>query len=319
MSKLSDTRIVFMGTPHFAETIVQSLVDAKYNVVAVYTQPDRPSGRDQEVMQSPVKIFADVHHIPVEQPSRLDASAQETLRALKPDIIIVAAYGKILPESILDIPPLGCINVHASLLPRWRGASPIQNALLAGDTETGITIMKMDAGMDTGPILKQTKLPIDPSDTTATLLPKLAAAGSKLLLSTLREWLEKTLEPTPQSTEGVTLCQLIEREDGKIFWSHEAETIYNRYRALSPWPGIFSFWRKDASLLRIKFHSIALQKQSPETHHELGQVFEIGDTIGVATARGTILLNEVQLEGKSCVSIRDFVRGYPDFVGAILE
>ncbi len=319
MPKVSNIRVVFMGTPLFAETVLRSLVDSEYAVVSVYTQPDRPSGRSQEIIQSPVKILADTCHIPVEQPDRFDAAAQETLRALKPDVIVVAAYGKILPKDVLDIPPFGCVNVHASLLPRWRGASPIQNALLAGDTETGVTIMKMDAGMDTGPILKQVRVLIDPSDTTATLLPKLAIAGSELLLPTLREWLKKTLEPAPQSADGVTLCQLIEREDGKIFWSYEAEMIYNRYRALSPWPGIFSFWRKNASLLRIKFRKISLQRQSPEARHELGQVFEIGDLIGVATARGTILLEEVQLEGKSCVPIKDFVRGYPDFVGAILE
>ncbi|MGB2791578.1 MAG: methionyl-tRNA formyltransferase [Candidatus Moraniibacteriota bacterium] len=319
MSEASSTRVVFMGTPHFAETMLQSIVGAGYNVVAAYTQPDRPSGRNQEVVQSPVKIFADTHSIPVKQPVRFDSEAKEMLRALKPDIIIVAAYGKILPQEVLDIPPFGCINIHASLLPRWRGASPVQNALLAGDTETGVTIMKMDAGMDTGAIFKQKTVPIDPLDTTATLLPKLAKASTALLIPTLEKWLDKEIEPTPQETSGITLCQLIEREDGKVFWSDEAESIYNRYRALSPWPGIFSFWRKDGSLLRIKFHSISLQKQSPEIHHDLGQVFEIGETLGVATTRGTILLDEIQLEGKSCVSAKDFIRGYPDFVGSILE
>lgn len=319
MPETSDTRVIFMGTPLFAESILRSLVDAHYMIVAAYTQPDRPSGRAQEVTQSPIKIFAEAHKIPVEQPARFDRETIEKLQAFRPDIIIVAAYGKILPQEVLDIPPFGCINVHASLLPRWRGASPIQNALLAGDTETGVTIMKMDAGMDTGPILKQKTISIDPTDTTATLLPKLAEASATLLNNSLEEWLENKMEPSPQSSEGITLCQLIEREDGKIFWSDEAESIYNRYRALSPWPGIFSFWRKDGSLLRIKFHRISLQKQSPETSHELGQVFEIGETVGIETARGTILLDEVQLEGKSCVPIKDFVRGYPDFVGAILE
>lgn len=319
MSETSDARVVFMGTPSFAESILTSLVDNHYNIVAVYTQPDRPSGRNQEVTQSPVKMFAEAHAIPVVQPDRFDRETIEQLREFKPDIIIVAAYGKILPQDVLNIPPFECINVHASLLPRWRGASPIQNALLAGDTETGVTIMKMDAGMDTGPIFQQKSLPISSSDTAETLLPKLAEAGASILLSTLEQWLDKKIDPKPQPSEGVTLCQLIEREDGKIFWSDEAESIYNRYRALSPWPGIFSFWRKDGSLLRIKFHRISLQKQSPETPHELGQVFEIGETIGIETARGTILLDEVQLEGKSSVPIKDFVRGYPDFIGAILE
>lgn len=319
MPEASDTRVVFMGTPHFAESILSSLVNSHYTLVAAYTQPDRPSGRAQEIAKSPVKIFAETHAIPVEQPVRFDRETVEKLRVFKPDIIIVAAYGKILPQEVLDIPPFGCVNVHASLLPRWRGASPIQNALLAGDTETGITIIKMDAGMDTGPILKQKAIPIDPTDTTATLLTKLAESGAAILGNTLEKWLRGKIEPSTQPSEGVTLCQLIEREDGKIFWNNEAESIYNRYRALSPWPGIFSFWRKGGSLLRIKFRRISLQKQSPEAPHELGQVFEIGETVGIATARGIILLDEVQLEGKTCIPVKDFIRGYPDFVGAILE
>ncbi len=319
MSDASKTRIVFMGTPSFAETILSSLLEAKYDVVSVYTQPDRPSGRDQEVVKSAVKILAEQKSIPVEQPSRMDEAALETLRSFHPDIVVVAAYGKILPEKMLAIPHFGCINIHTSLLPRWRGASPVQNALLSGDTRTGVTLMLMDKGMDTGPILGQKTLSIAPNDTATTLLPQLAEGGSALLLSTLPQWLDNTIKPAPQDETGVTLCQLIEREDGKIFWSDEAEAIYNRYRALSDWPGIFSFWRKGASLLRIKFHRVSLQKQSPETKHKLGQVFEIGERIGVETSRGIILLDEVQLEGKDRTSIGDFVRGYPDFIGAILE
>lgn len=308
-----------MGTPAFAETILRSLIEANCSVIAIYTQPDKPSGRDQKMEKSPVKILAEAKGIPIEQPSRLDDEAIGTFEKYRPDIAVVAAYGKILPKKILDVPEFGCINVHASLLPRWRGASPVQNAILAGDRETGITIMLMDQGMDTGPILAQTSLPIAPDDTMETLLPKLANTGSELLLSTLPEWLEKKREPVPQDEAKTTLCQLIEREDGKIFWNDEAEAIYNRYRALTPWPGVFCFWKRNASLLRIKFHRISLQKQSPETRHELGQVFEIGDRIGIETARGIILLDEIQLEGKESVPVADFVRGYPDFIGAVLE
>lgn len=319
MSKMDSTRVVFMGTPRFAETILRTLLEANVSVVAVYTQPDRPSGREQEVTQSPVKQLAESKNIPVEQPARLDDTAIDTLSSHKPDIVIVAAYGKILPEKMLGIPRFGCVNVHASLLPRWRGASPIQNALLAGDTETGISIMLMDRGMDTGPLLGQSSIPIAPDDTTETLLPKLMEKGSSLLLSILPEWLEKKIEPTPQQETGATLCQLIERDDGKIIWSDEATSIYNRFRALTPWPGVFTFWKKDGSLLRVKLHRISLQKKSPETKHELGQVFEIGEKVGVQTPEGIILIDEIQLEGKDRLAISDFVRGYPDFIGSILE
>lgn len=319
MSDVSKTRVVFMGTPIFAETVLRALIDTRYDLVAVYTQPDKPSGRDQEVLKSPVKILAEAQRISLEQPSRLDDAAIDTLHSYKPDIVIVAAYGKILPEKMLKAPRFGCINIHASLLPRWRGASPVQNALLAGDTETGVTIMLMDTHMDTGPILAQKIVPIAPDDTTETLLPKLATTGSSLLLETLPDILQEKKEAVPQNENTATLCQLIEREDGKIFWSDEAETIYNRYRALTPWPGIFSFWKKGGSLFRIKLHRISLQRQNSEAQHALGEIFELGDKIGVETARGVIILNEIQLEGKDRVSIHDFIRGYPDFIGSVLE
>lgn len=308
-----------MGTPLFAETILRSLLDGKFDVVAVYTQADKPSGRDQEVKESPVKILAESRNIPVVQPSRLDDAAIDHFRSFAPDLVIVAAYGKIVPPKMLDIPPLGCLNVHGSLLPKWRGASPVQNALLAGEIETGVTLMKMDSGMDTGPIIAQEKMAIDPYDTAATLLPKMADMGSSLLLSTLPAWIQQTLTPTPQDSSRATLCQLIEREDGKIFWNESAETIFNRYRGLTPWPGVFSFWKKDTSLLRIKFHEISFSRQNPETRHALGEVFESGDHIGVETASGIILLIMLQMEGKTVVSARDFVRGYPDFIGSTLE
>lgn len=319
MSDLSKTRIAFLGTPAFAETILHSLIEANCHITAVYTQPDKPSGRDQEFTKSPVKILAESRQIPVEQPSRLDESAIESFRKYEPDIAIVAAYGKILPEKMLGIPKFGCLNIHASLLPRWRGASPIQNTLLSGDTETGITIIKMDVGMDTGGIITEKKVSIAPLDTTETLLPKLAETGATLLLSILPDWLDGKDKTTPQDESSATLCQLIEREDGKIFWSDEAESILRRFRALQPWPGIFSFWRRNGSLIRIKFHRISIQKQNPEIKHELGQVFEIGERIGVSTGNGIILLDEIQIEGKDRISIVEFVRGYPDFIGSILE
>ena len=312
-------KIVFMGTPYFAEIVLSALVEAGHSVVAAYTQPDKPTGRDQEVAQCPVKVLAESHNIPVEQPSALNDDAIKTFRSYDADIVIVAAYGKILPESMLKIPEFGFVNIHASLLPRWRGASPIQNALLAGDMETGVTLMQIEKGTDTGPLLAARSLPILPEDNLDTLTAKLAREGASLLLETLPNIFKKTIEPKPQDHEQATVCQLIEREDGKIFWNEEAETIYNRYRALSPWPGIFSFWKRENSLLRIKFHRISIQKKNPETKYPLGQVFEIGEHIGVQTGNGIVFLEEVQLEGKNRTSMREFLQGYPDFVGAMLE
>lgn len=308
-----------MGTPHFAEASLTLLFEAGYHIVAVFTQPDKPSGRDQTSVQSAVKIFAEKNTIPVIQPLTLKHEALEQLRSYRPDIVVVAAYGKILPESFLGVPRYGCVNVHASLLPRWRGASPVQNALLSGDTETGITILKMDRGMDTGPILSKRSIPLLPDDTTETLLPKLAQVGGTLLVETLPDWIEGRITPRDQDQTGVTLCQLIEREDGKLFWTESAETLYNRFRALQPWPGVFSFWKRGGSLLRLKLHHLSLHPHTPETPHDLGEVFELGEHVGVQTGNGVLFLHTVQLEGKSALPIADFIRGYPDFVGTRLE
>lgn len=310
--------LVFMGTPEFGKTLLAGLVELGYNVVGVVTQPDRPVGRDRVLTPSPVKEFAVEHKLPLLQPTKLDESSFRAIQAWKPDLIVVAAYGKILPEKILSLPGLGCLNVHASLLPRWRGASPVQNALIAGDPVTGITLMHMDAGLDTGNIVSQKSLAIPPEATTGSLLPQLATIGVNLLQETLPAWIKRTITPQVQNEKEVTLCQLIEREDGRIYWSNSAEEIYNRYRGLSPWPGIFTFWKRGDDLLRIKLLRVSLQRTSPMLESPLGTVFEIGEKIGVHAGTGILFLEEVQLEGKSPVNIRDFQNGNPDFVGSLL-
>lgn len=318
-SAVPNVRVVFMGTPLFAETILSSLVEAKYDVVAVYTKPDRPTGRKQEISKSVVKVFAEAHTLPVEQPEKFNNEAKEQLQSYQPDVVIVAAYGRILPEEVLRIPKYGCVNVHASLLPRWRGASPIQNALLAGDSETGVTIMRMDTGVDTGDILSTRATAIKADDTTEMLSSRLASEGALLLIETLPKWIQKTVEPIAQDESKVTLCQLIDREDGRIFWNEDAETIYNRYRALTPWPGVFTFWKREGFPLRIKLSAVSCQKVDPEAKHALGEVCEVGDKIGVKTGRGMLFFDTVHLEGKTPQPTTEFVRGYPDFIGAILE
>ena len=314
-----DARVVFMGTPSFAEAILSSLIEAKYNIVAVYTKPDRPTGRKQEISKSSVKVFAEEHSLPLEQPEKLNDEAIEHLQSYQPDIIVVAAYGKILPEKVLRLPKHKCVNVHASILPRWRGASPIQNALLAGDAETGVTIMLMDSGVDTGATLSTRTISIAADDTTEKLSARLASEGSSLLIETLPQWIEKSIEPAVQDESKAMLCQLIDREDGRIFWNEDAETIYNRYRALTPWPGIFTFWKREGFPLRIKLSAVSCQKVEPEAKHAIGEVCEIGDKIGVKTGRGMLFFDTVHLEGKTPQPTKEFVRGYPAFVGAILE
>ncbi len=312
-------RVVFMGTPPFAAALLKKLVGERYHIVGVITRADKPSGRKQETLPSAVKEVALKHSLPLEQPAKLDDETIKKISDWKPDLIIVAAYGKILPATLLKVPGFGCINVHASLLPKWRGASPIQNALLAGETETGITLMLMDEGMDTGDILTQKKTAIAPKDTKESLLEKLTDIACETLIDTIPLWVKRKIIPTPQDGKEATLCQLIEREDGRIVWTDDAESIYNRYRALSPWPGIFTFWKKGDDFLRLKLHQISFQKQSPQTKYPIGQVFELGEKIGVQTGAGVIFIEEIQIEGKTRTSIAEFINGNQDFSGSLLQ
>jgi methionyl-tRNA formyltransferase len=312
-------RIVFMGTPSLAASILAELIEKKYTIVCVITKPDSPVDRGQEMKASAVKQKALAYGLPIEQPEKLDHEAIEKIKSLKPDLILVAAYGKILPPEILRIPGFGCINVHTSLLPQWRGASPIQNALLAGASETGVTVMLMDEGMDTGDILAQKKISIAPDETRESLTSRLTEEGKILLMETVPLWVKRKITATPQNNAQATLCQLIEREDGHILWTDDAESIYNRYRALFAWPGIFAFWKKDNELLRLKLHQIAYQKHSPQMSHPIGQVFELGEKIGVQTGSGVVFLEEVQLEGKNRMPVAEFLLGNKDIIGGFLQ
>ena len=308
-----------MGTSDLSEKILQALISDEYNVVGVFTKPDTKVGRKQELEKPLVKQLAEQSNIPVFQPVRFKTDAIEELRKLKADLIIVAAYGKIIPKEALEIPGFGCINVHVSILPKYRGPSPIQNALLSGETETGVTIMLMDEGVDTGDILTQEKVAIEQNDTTAILMEKLSLIGAALLLKTIPLWIERKIETKPQDHSQATLCQLIEREDGRIFWTDSAETIYNKYRGLTPWPGIFTFWKNSSEIIRLKLISIGLQKINPLEKHQTGEVFELGSDIGVQTEDGVIIIKEIQKEGKKTVTVKEFVNGYPNFIGGILQ
>lgn len=319
VQEIPKIRVVFMGTPTLSATILEALLEKGYNIVGVITKQDKPAGRKKEIAESPVKLVALKNNLPLLQPEKIDQAVIDQLHTWKPDLIIVAAYGKILPQSVLDIPGFGCVNFHPSLLPEWRGAAPIQNAILSGATETGVTIMLMDKGMDTGDILRQETVPIDSTDNTATLTGKLVQVGIQLLLQTLPLWIERRIKPQKQDGSRATLCQMIERSDGHIIWTDDAESIYNRYRALYPWPGIYTYWKKKDDLLRLKLLSISYQKQNPQITNPLGTIFEIGEKIGVQTTTGIIFLEEVQLEGKTPMAITEFLRGNDGFVGSNLE
>lgn len=318
MKSQSKLSFVFMGTSELSGAIFDSLLK-KYNVIGVFTKPDTKIGRGHENFSPLVKKLAESHKIPVFQPNKFNDEAVENLKKLNPDLVIVAAYGKIIPQAALNIPKFGFINVHVSLLPKYRGPSPIQNALINGESETGVTIMLMDKGVDTGDILTQEALSIDPEDNTKILTEKLSVIGAELLLKTIPLWTTGKIKSQPQKHDAATFCQLIEREDGHINWTNDAESIYNRYCALTPWPGIFSYWKNGAQTIRLKFISVAIRKDGDSKKHKTGEIFKIEKEIGVQTANGIIILKEIQKEGKQKMKALEFLNGHPNFIGSIFQ
>ncbi|MDO8241094.1 MAG: methionyl-tRNA formyltransferase [Candidatus Moranbacteria bacterium] len=309
-----DLRVIFMGTPEISANILEALLQDNYNVVGVYTQPDKKVGRKQVLQKSPVKILAEKNSIPVFDPRRLDEDAIEKLREQNPDLIVLIAYGKILPQVVLDLPRLGAVNIHPSLLPKFRGPSPIQSALLAGEKITGTTIMLMDAGIDTGDILQQEQIAIDDNETYFELEKKLTNISVKLLLETLPKLLAGQAEPQKQNGDEASYCKMIRKEEGQINWNAPAEIIFNKYRAFCNWPGIFTTWNGK----RLKLNVIEITMDNLDAH-EIGEVFRIDNTIFAQTGSGAIELKEVQLEGRPATKILDFSNGYKNFVGSILD
>ncbi len=318
-----------MGTPEFAVPILDELTHpagaSVHEVVAVYTRADKPAGRGKQLNESPVKIFAREKNLTIEQPRTLrDAAVLARLREYQPEVILVAAYGLILPQAVIDIPPRGCINVHASLLPRWRGASPITAAILAGDTETGVTLMQMDVGLDTGPMIAWERVAIESDDTTDSLTLKLAQVGAEILIRTLPAWLSGALTPTPQNEAEATLTRLVKKEDGQIDWTKPAIEIARAVRAYNPWPSAYTFLHPfpihgggegaGGALLKIWRAELSAEVSDAPP----GTVIALDGEIGVSTNAGVLILQEVQLAGKRAMSIDEFVRGQRGFVGARL-
>jgi methionyl-tRNA formyltransferase len=242
------------------------------------------------------------------------------IKGMNPDLIVVAAYGKLIPKIILDAPKYKSLNIHPSMLPEFRGPSPIQNAILSGKKETGITIMLLDEKMDHGDILAQTKVKIYPEENTEDLTKKIIPLCINLLLETIPVWIQGKIKPQKQDDSKATYCQLIEREDGHIFWNEEAAEIYNKFKALTPWPGIFTVWEKDNAIIRLKLVGIKISEKDQGGKYEIGEIFRLSPKeIGVKTAKGVVILEEIQMEGKNPIKTDEFLNGYPDFVGSKLK
>ena len=315
-------RVVFMGTPQFAIPTLQELINeySAQGVAAVFTQPDRPRGRGRRPQPSPVKLLAQQYGIPVLEPASLrDPETQAGLQSLRPDVIVVAAFGQILPSAGLELPPYGCINVHASLLPRWRGAAPVAAAILAGDHTTGATVMKMDVGVDTRPILSQRSLEIAPDDTRESLTTRLAQLGADLLRDTLPDWLAGSIELRLQDEALATHAPQLKKEQGRINWSESAEDISRQVRAFHPWPGAFTFWQdKPLRVLKAAPTEIDPPGAGQDAGLLPGTVITGQDGPAVVTGSGILRLKEVQLAGKRPMPADAFARGARDFVGARL-
>jgi methionyl-tRNA formyltransferase len=311
-------KVIFFGTPGFARVILKKLIEAEYDISAVFTQPDRKVGRKQKVVFSPVKILALNKDLKIYQPDNLiSPEVIENIEKLNPDLVIVAAYGKMLPKGILDIPRCGCINIHASLLPKWRGASPIQNSILAGEKETGVTLIRMNEKMDEGEMIAWRKTIIKKTENTEALSGRLADIGSELLIEKIPLWILGKIKTEQQDGKLATYCQPIKKEDGRIDWSHSAEKILRRFLAFQPWPGIWTEIKAKNGSKRLKLVEIIVDLQE-DGGEDVGKVVKYNQRAAVQTGKGKIVLEKVQLEGKNISEIKDFLRGNKNFIGSRL-
>lgn len=308
-------RTVFMGTPDFAVPSLEALAgDPRFEVAGVVTQPDRPAGRGQRLLASPIKRTAESHHLAITQPDTLrDPAAVDILRTWSPDICVVVAFGQILRQSVLEIAPFGCINVHASLLPRWRGAAPIQYAIRAGDSQTGVTIMRMDRGLDTGLILTRIAIPIEADETASSLHDKLSKLGADILADTLHSYVSGTLIPYAQPDQGITLAPTLKKSQGLIDWSQPASAIDRLVRAFTPWPGAYTYLN-GALLKVIKGRPLgANERQVP------GTLLLYDAKLAVQTGDRLFVLDEIQPAGKPKMSADAFLRGHEGILGSVLS
>ncbi|MDG6856224.1 methionyl-tRNA formyltransferase [Glaesserella parasuis] len=316
MKKLN---IIFAGTPDFAATHLQALLNSEHNVIAVYTQPDKPAGRGKKLQASPVKQLAEAHHIPVYQPKSLrKEEAQAELQALNADVMVVVAYGLILPEAVLKAPKYGCLNVHGSLLPRWRGAAPIQRSIWAGDTETGVTIMQMDIGLDTGDMLHKVTTPILATETSASLYAKLAELAPPALLEVLNGLTSGQFKPEKQQDEQANYAEKLTKEEAKLDWNMTACQLERNIRAFNPTPMAYLTLMVNEVEERIKVYQAEVL---PHQEKAVGTVLAVDKNgIQIATQQGVLSITQLQPAGKKPMSVQDFLNGRGDWfkVGSVL-
>ncbi len=328
MIKSLKIKTVLMGTPWFAENIFrkfhESLKD-KFEIIAVVTAPDKPSGRRQIPTPSPVKKWAEKENINILQPDKISQPEWiNKIKDLNPELIILTAYGQIIPQEILDIPKYGALNIHPSLLPKYRGASPIQAAILNGEKETGVCLIVMDEKMDHGDIVANSKFKIQDSKITyPELSKKLSDLGAELLIQTLPDWIEGKIRPRKQDHKQATLCRVIKKEDGKIQWQKNAEEIERMIRAFNPWPGTYCEIRNlniKNQNKNLKLKIISADAINKNTDHEIGQVFlDENNNLYAQAGKGILILKEIQLEGKKPLSAKEFLNGHKEIIGAILQ
>jgi len=314
---MSSLRVIFAGTPDFAATALSALIKSEHQVIAVYSQPDRPAGRGRKLRASPVKEVALEHDIPVYQPENLkSAEAQDELRALNADVMVVAAYGLLLPQAVLDIPRFGCLNIHASLLPRWRGAAPIQRAIAAGDKESGITIMQMNAGLDTGDILQLSPCPITKQDSGGSLHDKLAEIGATAILETLENVANDTLNPVEQDDTLASYAHKLDKKEAQINWQDSAENIGRMIRAFNPWP--VAYTQVDDKTLRL-WQAEVLEKDSKEAAGTVISCDKKG--IDISCGEGTLRILKLQPSGSKAMDVAAFMNGHAKQlpVGTVLQ
>lgn len=306
-----------MGTPEFAVPALEHLMLNRYQVVAVYTQPDKPSGRAHSPLPSPVKRAALGWMLTVVQP--VSFKAKETgaqLASWQPDVIVVAAFGQILPAAVLDIPTYGCLNLHPSLLPKFRGASPVAAAILAGSEFTGVSLMLLDKGLDTGPVLARAQIPISAQDTTGSLTAKLSRIAAQLLLEVLPGWVRGEIVPQPQNEAEASYSGVLAKQDGEIDWRLPALALWRQVRAFQPWPGCYTWWQ--GKQLKI----IEAVPLTGERGGEVGQVIALDKAVaafGVTTGDGVLGVNQLQMEGKRVMSAAEFLRGQRQFIGSVFQ
>jgi methionyl-tRNA formyltransferase len=319
---LKNKKIFFFGTSCLAKEVLRRLLESGVEISHVITRPDKPAGRKKTLKPSKVKIFAQKNNLLLKEYAKIDEEALAFFKKEKPDLIITIAYGVILPKELIELPSLRCINIHPSLLPKLRGASPLQTALLNGLKRTGVSIMLMDEKMDHGDILRQEEIIIEDKDNYESLEKKVLSLLNKILIPTLKDWQAEKIKPVPQDHDQASFTKMISKKDGRIDWNKSASEIHDQFRAFNRWPKTYSFWQKNKQQTpqKIIFENIEIEKSKKYPEKKNGEVLQtIDDKIAIKTKSGLIIIKELQLEGKEKTLMKNFVNGYPNFIGTILN